>query len=252
MSKETKVRKSEDVGGRAYDMFVENILQGCDNPEESMAIIRQAAEKIYTNLCLDFKNEAGYIYLATLFYSTWHNVLDFLESKVKNYTDYKLDIAGLIEVGFCNGQDDDESEQGNFVPTIEHKSSKVPLTLKEDEKSQVSPSVEFNSRMITQNPDAIRVIAEKVREFFDKECDLLLPSSETVFPIFGYIYNSLVVYVTLRRKELDEFNYKIDFLNCFNIIAMFAQDGGTEIGFEPKQMQKLSIKSDAHATSVNE
>lgn len=249
---DSEVVTEKQVGAKAYDMWVNNILTGCDDPEDSMAVIRMAADIIFTNLALDFKNPAGYIYLSTMFYATWHNILEFLASKTKEYSDYKLEITSLLSVGFCNGSDDEESEQGNFVPVIEHHSVKVPMALDNNDSTEVAPTVAWNAKMVTRNPDTIRQIAEKTAEFFRKECDLMIESSEAVFPIFGYIYSSLVTYITLKRREEDKFNYKIDFLNCFIISAMCAEDESTEIGFEPKQMQKLATKHDGSATAPNE
>jgi hypothetical protein len=124
--------------------------------------------------------------------------------------------------------------------------------LTDDDQTKVVPAVAWNSKMIKQNPDKIREISQKVFEYFTTKCDLYLQTPEIIFPIFGYVYSALVTYVTLKRHESGEFSFGMDFCNCFVITAMLGKDMNTIIGFEPKQMQKLSTKNDGNATAANE
>ena len=75
--------------------------------------------------------------------------------------------------------------------------------------------------------------------------------SELIMPIFITVYECTVNYVRIKRQELKEFEFEINFISCFHIGCMETEDGSS-IYIRPNIEAKLLMKDDQAATSIHE
>ena len=82
-----------------------------------------------------------------------------------------------------------------------------------------------------------------------KEMDVLMPSDEFIVVIFTTVYEEIVNYLKIHRRDIKEFEFEINFCSCFFVLARETESGEDDIIFRPSIFSKLSLKDDKGGSS---
>jgi hypothetical protein len=154
--------------------------------------------------------------------------------------------------GYSTTEDDDDEKQANFMICIEDLGFEPRRYETEDSiKSSNELCAAWNSDNIIDQPEIIKKISETALKILKSDIDIEFNSSELVMPIFVTIYETLVSMLKTHRREIDEFEFEINFMSCFFI-------GARESEFEdiiyirPNIESKLRLKNDSLASAKYE
>ena len=192
------------------------------------------------------------IYLC-IFSCTFEAILDYLESMEKNNSSMNINICNRIEIGYSTIESDDDEKEGNFMVFIKHlnaMNTQMDNLADNANLSSIELLVQWNTDNVIDKPKTITTIAAKAKDKLEK-LDIYIPS-ECVIPMFITIYESLVNFIKVKRKELKEFEYEINFGSVFYIGARESEDDTDDIYIRPSIESKLKLKNDAIATAKHE
>jgi len=112
-------------------------------------------------------------------------------------------------------------------------------------------AVQWNTENIIAQPELLRKISiEAVDEL--KQIDVSIGSSELIMPIFVTVYEAIVNYLKIKRRENDSIEFEITFMSCFYIGARESEDEVDDIYIRPNIESKLKLKNDTKASSKYE
>ena len=112
-------------------------------------------------------------------------------------------------------------------------------------------AVQWNTDNILEQPKIIKDISAKAKDKCEK-LDIYLVSSECIMPIFITTYENIINYIKIKRKELDKFEYEINFASVFYIGARESEEDTADIYIRPNIESKLKLKNDLIATAKHE
>ena len=191
--------------------------------------------------------------LAVTFNIIFDTFIQKLLSLKGEYSDFTFDICDRLEIGYTNKEDEDDEKSGNYNIFVRHLNNTKKNNEVEDPTAKaVERAVQWNTENIIEQPELMRSIAvEAVKNL--KEISLNLAASELVMPIFITVYESIVNYIKIKRREVDAFEKEINFVSCFNIGARETEDGEDDIYIRPMVETKVDkVKNDADVTAKNE
>ena len=176
-----------------------------------------------------------------------------LKSLQTDYSDFKINIAGRLEIGYSDAVDDGDDEKlGNFMIYLFHlNQSKKNDEVDDPTAKAVERAVQWNTENVIDQPELLRKISVDALESL-KECKINLGSSELILPVFVTTYEVLVNYLKIKRREEDVFEFEVNFISCFYIGARETADDVDDIYFRPNIEAKTTIKDDSHATAKHE
>jgi len=167
----------------------------------------------------------------------------------KQYDSFQLNFANRFVIGFDNVENDDDEKEGNFMIFI--KDIRDGKTVEEPRDPDACPSekaVEWVNQNITENPEAIKEISLDALDRLAKY-GICFYNHELIMPIFCTMYDTMVEYIDMERKELDDYEYEINFAGCFFVSACENADGGSDIIFRPSIDSKTALKDDGSSGS---
>ena len=193
-----------------------------------------------------------------IFTETYDAVIDHLvkrrkglirndKGEAKSFDSFDLDFAGRFVIGFDNVDNEDDEKEGNFMIYIndirENKTIEEPR--ESDDVKPVQKAIEWVNQNITKNPESIKLIALEARERL-RNLDIAFTNHELIMPIFCIVYDTMVEYVDMKRKEqADPYEYEINFAGCFFVTARESEDGTSVFVFRPSIDSKMALKDDA-------
>lgn len=190
--------------------------------------------------------------LAATFSKIYGSIMSKLKDLEREYQDFNINICGRLDMGYSTNEDEDDEKQGNFMVYIRHLNSRHKNDQIDDPQAKATErAVLWNAENCTVNPDILRKISVEALDAL-KEIDVNLGSSELVMPVFVTVYESLVNFLKIRRREKDDFEYEINFISCFYISARESEDEDDVINIRPNIEAKLTLKDDAGASSKYE
>lgn len=190
--------------------------------------------------------------VGAIFCKIFDSILTSLEIAEKSYSNFDINMAKRLIIGYSTTEDDDDEKQGNFMIYLKDLGFEPRRYEKDDSiKSSNELCAAWNSENITEQPEIIKKISETALKMLKSDIDIEFNSSELVMPIFVTIYETLVSMLKTHRREIDEFEYEINFMSCFFI-------GARESEFEdiiyirPNIESKLRLKNDSLASAKYE
>ena len=196
----------------------------------------------------------GYKMVAMFFVKTFEAIINELQKLRETHVSYAINIANHLVVGFTNQDNDEDEKNGNFMIYVKNLMKYVP-TLEVGEYRSPEKSREYltnwNQENMIEQPDTTKRIAAYACELLNK-IDIRVNSGEMIFPIFVTIYECIVQYMKITRKDLKLDEYEINFCNIFFIQAAEQDDGIDRIVIRPSIECKMSLKSDKIATAIYE
>ena len=190
--------------------------------------------------------------LAACFSKIYSAFLNKLESLEGQYSSFQINICDRLLMGYTTNEDDDDEKQGNFMVYIRHLNTNKKNEEIDDPTSKTDErAVQWNTENIIAQPELLRKIAiEAVEEL--KTIDVSIGTTELIMPMFVTTYESIINYLKIKRRELDDFEFEVNFISCFYIGARESEEDIDEIYIRPNIEAKLKLKNDTKASSQYE
>ena len=187
------------------------------------------------------------------FYSVVFNtIIDELRNKRSDASEFAINIANVVEIGYDDSTDDGEQEkQGNFCPYIYDIGNKTSVD-ENPELDAVERCVRWNSKNQQTQKKILSTIATNAVKNLHDLLDVHLGSTEAVFPLFTTIHEQMVLYMKTKQAETGEPEVMINFAGNFDVYCRIVEGGETVIEYSPKPSLKLGIKNDSAATAPTE
>ena len=182
----------------------------------------------------------------------FRSIKEVLKSKEEEFSDYSIEIANRVKIGYSNYDNEDAEKNGNFMISIKHiPGSKVDNTRDDDEDSNktIELAAQWNAINITTDIEVIQEIADKAKKNIDDELNVAIGSSELIIPLFITIHESMISYLSLKRVELQECEYEINMAGEFFAGVRENDEGEEEVYFIPPVDLRLSMKDDLASNS---
>ena len=197
-----------------------------------------------------FGYKMGAVIFAVTFEAIKNELLNIREKK----SSFQINLADRLIVGFTNQASEEDEKTGNymfFVKNIDHHT----VEAEDMEYKTASQAREYitswNQENMVKQPDVTRRIAAYAVESL-KKLKINIGNPEYIFPIFITIYETIVNYVKIQRREMNEEEFEINFCSCFFIKAMEQDDGVDKIIIRPSIETKMALKSDKSGSSIYE
>lgn len=230
------------------DLYVEYFDENApEDLEDIINICTVASTHIRNKFNIKFDD---YKLLGATFSKIFDAFLFTLKNLEKEYSDFEINVANRLCIGYDTTKDEDDEKIGNFMIFIRHLNSKIKDEQVEDSKAKAYElAVQWNADNIKEQPEIIRKISINALEQL-KTIKILLGTEELIIPIFISVYESIVDYIKIKRRELDLFEYEINFMSCFYIGCRESEDElADDIYIRPSINSKLSLKDDSIATA---
>lgn len=227
--------------------------------QKDIALICDTANKvIYDRFRINLRRPEDpffsyYKMTAMIFVETFRAIIVQLVERRSTNATYNINIGNRLNIGFSNSDNDEDEKNGNFCPYVKdipHYSVKDDDDIKLDGHSKEYIR-NWNQENMIQNPEDTLTIANRALKSL-KAIDINLGSPELIFPLFVTIYESIISYMKIRRRESEDDEFMINFCNCITIDCIGQDDGVDKITIIPAIEDKLNIKSDKNGTAIYE
>lgn len=187
---------------------------------------------------------------AVSFYATFLTILEFIKQKQKKYSNFTIEIANSINIGYCNNDDEDNEKVGNFMPIMEY----IGINRNVVDNSELSED-KTNENLLRWKTINIKKTAEYYKEIQEKAYERLktqyrvnLRSSEAIFPIFCIFMDNITNVLKIKFREAegtDVSEVSMNVFGLFDVYYSFNEDDSQEIiEFQPNVTMKLALKDD--------
>lgn len=252
--KDGRPEKVSDDWRKIIEEFDECVFED----QEHIALICETANNlIYDRFRIQLNNPEdpsrdAYKMTAMIFVYTFRSMLKLLRAKRESNSTFEINIANRFVIGYSNQDSVEDEKNGNFmiyIRDLKHYTAKDDSSEFRTTENAKQYITAWNSENMIQNPQTANAIAsDAIAEL--KKINIFLGNSEFVFPIYVTIYDALVDYIKIRRRELNLDEFEINFCSCFCISANEQDDGVDRIAIRPLPEQKLYLKSDKIATAI--
>ena len=227
--------------------------------QKDIALICDTANKvIYDRFRVNLRRPddpffSYYKMTAMIFVETFRAIIQQLLDRRATNATYNINIGNRINIGFSNSDNDEDEKNGNFCPYVKD----IPhYTVKDDDDIKLDGHCKeyirnWNQENMIQNPEDTLTIANRALKSL-KAIDINLGSPELVFPLFVTIYESIISYLKIRRRESEDDEFMINFCNCITVDCIGQDDGVDKITIIPAIVDKLNIKSDKNGSAIYE
>ena len=177
----------------------------------------------------------------------FNTIMEVLLSKRSDNSEYKINIADVIEIGYTNFGDDDESEKiGGFCPYIYNLDNKKKDYSEVDiTATSVDRCVQWNSKNIREQIELIKEISTLAVKNLHDEIAVPVGNNEVIFPLFILIHEQMISTLTLTMIDQNEQEMDFNFISCYDVKVRKEEDGKYTFGYKPNVTMKGSVKSDA-------
>ncbi len=218
-----------------------------EDEEHIIPICSSAIKLIYEKFKVPLKDPK---LVAVIVERTYKVIINTLKSYESKLSEFKLNICDRLEIGYTTNTSEEDEKQGNYMIFMNHLDKSIVDSLPEEDSTPVERITQWNIENVITQPGIIREISNAVIEDL-KSISVNIGISELIMPIFITVYECTVNYVRIKRQELKEFEFEINFISCFHIGCMETEDGSS-IYIRPNIEAKLLMKDDQAATSIHE
>lgn len=195
---------------------------------------------------------------SVVFYATFMTILEFIRSKQKTYSNFTIEIANSINLGYTNNDDLDNEKVGNFMPIMEYIGINRRIvdsasSLDVDRTSQ--NFMRWKELNIKKNVEYYKEIQERAYEKLKSEYKTNIRTSEAIIPLFCIFMDHIVSMMKIKFQEAKDTNVSevsMNVLNLFDVYYSFNEEENKEIiEFTPNVAVKLALKADDIAMGDN-
>lgn len=234
---------------RYQKLIEENILEDEDAIIDIAELSSKVIERDLKIYFFDEKRkERDWKIPVAIFIKTFEEVIKELIRLRKSYNSFEINFANRFLIGFDNCENEEDEKEGNFMIYIFHVSQASKDTEYDDYDTETPPerAVKWINENVKDNPEVIKRISENSVEKL-KDYDIVFYSTDLIAPIFSIMYDTCVKYLKDKRREMEEYEYEINFAGCFYISARESEDGIDTITIRPNIESKTGLKDDANS-----
>lgn len=239
-----------------YKYYREKVIEDANHVEKICAIAAEHIDKVFGTK-LEDPRIVGVIFSVT--YTEMQRVLNAECSKTGDFKKIEINIGDRLIVSVNSSDDDEYEKSGNIMFGIRHLNVKKKDLDFDPELKAIEKFVQFHNDNITKNTDTIRKISIATKKAL-AGLKIYFKVEEMIMPIFIYVYDALVQYLSAKRIELGKtsefpdgcYELTINFINCFEITARENKDKMSDIYIKPSIMSKLGSKNDDTASKVDD
>jgi hypothetical protein len=222
-----------------------------------MAICDLTARSAYEQFHMSVNSGNTEVY-AVVFFATFRSIIEFLIEKQKVYSQYTIQIANSINIGYTNSSDDSNEKLGNFMPILEYVGFNRTI-VPEQNITENSSTVNFASWKhlnIKKSIEHFKEIQEIAYHKLIHDFHTDLHTSEAIIPLFCIFMDHINGLVRLKYQEADRTEVsevKVSVLGLFKVCYSYDESIDKEIiEYEVLNAFKLGTKNDRKALSVTE
>lgn len=190
------------------------------------------------------------------FYSmVFEAILEKLAEKRADKSEFAINFADIVEIGYDNSEDDGEQEKvGNFCPYMADLGGTVEMKDGYESKGSVERCTEWMSENFKdKKAKTVDEIATAAMKKLKDRIELHIAEAPIIIPAFCIIHGEIVKYMKIKRMNENLSDCMINFAGNFEVYCRLTGDGDdVAIEYSPNPSDKLSIKSDATATAPTE
>lgn len=228
---------------KSQEWYLENVIEDKDDIDTIAMLSKKA---LFDKLSIDINNPEMSIGIYAAVFST---IIKVLKEQQKNNTEFSINIAKRLEVGFTSIDDENAEKNGNFMVYIRHTETPQSTTVvDEDEDNTIVLATQWNAANITEQANILKEIATKAIDEIYNKINLRLGSIELVIPMFCIIHEQIIGYMKIKRVELDKAEHEINMVGLFDVKVEETDEGDEKICFTPSVDLKLALKDDEKAT----
>lgn len=223
-----------------------------ENVEDVITICESASKKVFDQIGFKFEeNDDDAKIMAVMFTETYDAICQFLKKCEKDKSAESINFCNRFSIGYTTNDNEEDEKSGNFmISMVDLGNNQKDVFIDDPQAEVIEKAVFWKAENAKEDPEAIRDISiQAVKNL--SEVDIQLEADEIIAPFFSIIYDAIVNYLKIRRHEEDEFEYKINFMGCFEIGARETEEGD-DIFITPNIHDKLFMKDDFRASSKGE
>ena len=242
-----KSNKEEKESVKLMEWAEDNIP--VDDKEINFNIAKEAIKQIYDCFHIQFTSELTVL----AFYSkVYEAIMKVLLNKRETKSEFVINIADRIEIGYKDSDDEDCEKQGSFVPFI-YNIEKGIVDFAADDATENSAELctQWEATNVKAQVKTLHEIATAAIKLL-ADVDIPNPNEVIIIPCFTVIHDSLVKYLKnyydiyyYKQDDIDTYELNVNFANNFNVIVRKDADGNTVLEIGPNVSMKVSTKSDA-------
>lgn len=238
---------SEQNSEQKYvDYFNQNVVE---DQQDVITICESASITIWDRFRIRFDDPR---LLASVTSKIYNTIVAKLLSLKKDYSSFTINICDRLEMGYNTKEDEDDEKVGNYNVFVRHlNNTKKNNEIDDPTAKPIERAVQWNTENVIEQPELIRKISIDASDAL-KEIDVNTATSELIMPIFITVYESLINFLKIKRRETDQFEYEINFISCFYIGARETDSDADDIYIRPSIDKKLGIKDDTAASAKYE
>lgn len=227
--------------------FLENVS---DNAEELLEIGEFANKQLLETISLGLNSPATTIAIYSKIFET---ICDVVVEQEKDWSDFQLNIADRLIIGYTTTDDENDEKQGNFmVYMLPGGSTRSDKPLDDDERDTITLCTQWNAANVKTQPEVIKAIASRGRKALDSIINIKMESDEFIIPMFCVIHSQIVSYIRTKRVELNQPEYELNIAGLYTIGITETDDAEENIYYVPSITLKLKFKNDAEASGKYE
>lgn len=245
----SKKDKEEKESVKLNEWVEDNIP--VDDREINYNIAREAIKAIYDNFHIQFTTENTVL----AFYSkVYEAIMNYLCKRREKDSEFVINIADRLEIGFKDSDDEDCEKQGSFVPFIYNlDEGKTDFAADDPTEQSIDICTEWEASNVKTQIKTLHEIAKQSIELLN-EIDIPNPNEVIIIPCFTIIHESLVKYLKnyfdiyyYKQDDIDTHEMVVNFASNFNVIVRKDAEGLTVLEIAPNVSMKVFTKSDAMA-----
>lgn len=224
-----------------------------ENNDDIINICESASTKIWDQIGIKFGKKVDDAKLiGAMFAKTYEAIIKVLKGLEGKKTFEEINFCDRFTIGFSTETNEESEKTGNFmISMVDTGKAHKDVEMDDSDADQKSRAVFWNTENVKENPEVIREIAMETLKRLDT-IDVKLEAYEYIPPFFSIVYDAIVNYVKIKRREENKFEFEIYFMSCFYIGARESEDGIDVIYIRPNIESKLGLKDDAKATATDD
>ena len=191
-------------------------------------------------------------------FAIYSNIFNCICEEIRKYeeegwTDFDLNIADRLHIGYTTTQCDDDEKAGNFMVYLQDPGITVSDDTVGDEANTdtIELCTSWNAANVHAQSDILKAISASAKNSLSSIMNLKTESNEFILPLFCIIHSSILKYIRLKRVELKQDEYELNIAGLYTVgIREIASDTDVEeeTYYVPSISLKLFFKDDANAT----
>jgi hypothetical protein len=176
-----------------------------------------------------------------------------IAAKEKTHSDFELNIADGLCIGYDTTEDENDEKQGNFMVYMKHRDNpRIDAVQDEDETSTLALCAMWNAQNIKEQAAFLKTISGNACKDISSVVNIRFESEEFIIPMFSIIHAQIVRYVREQRIERKLREFELPICGLYTVGAAVTDDGDEEIYFVPSITLKLLFKNDSIASATDE